>query len=122
MFKKLIRNKKAQQTAEYALLIALVVAAVIAMQTYAQRAIQARIKGASDYLASETGTLGNVNQYEPYYLRSQYAVSRTDTTIDIHTNATIERQLDTQRTRESGGFQQSGFNAKTWQGGSGFND
>ena len=35
MFKKLMKNKKAQQTAEYALLISLVVAAIIAMQTYA---------------------------------------------------------------------------------------
>lgn len=122
MFKKLIRNKKAQQTAEYALLIALVVAAVIAMQTYAQRAIQARIKGASDYLASETSTLGDVNQYEPYYLRSQYEVDRADTTTDIHTNETIRRELDTTRTRLTGGFQKSGFCATSWQGGAGFDD
>jgi uncharacterized protein (UPF0333 family) len=120
MFKKLIRNKKAQQTAEYALLIALVVAAVIAMQTYAQRAIQARIKGASDYLADETSALGTTNQYEPYYLTSQYTVTRSDATTDIHTNQTIRRELDTIRNRAEGGFQASSYNYQTWGAGAGF--
>ena len=70
MFKTLLKNKKAQNTAEYALLIALVVAGVIAMQTYAQRALQARVRDASLYLTNQTSTLGTTNQYEPYYLSS----------------------------------------------------
>ena len=41
MLRQLFKNKKAQNTAEYALLIALVIAGVVAMQTYAQRALQA---------------------------------------------------------------------------------
>ena len=49
MFRKLIKNKKAQNTAEYAILISLVVAGIIAMQTYAQRALQARVRDASTY-------------------------------------------------------------------------
>jgi len=120
MFKKLIRNKKAQQTAEYALLIALVVAAVIAMQTYAQRAIQARIKGASDWLADETSELGRVNQYEPYYLESIYETTREDTTFDKHTNLTIRRELDNTSNRAKFGYQVSKFNTSTWDAGVGF--
>jgi hypothetical protein len=95
------------------------VAAVIAMQTYAQRAIQARIKGASDFLATQTSSLGNTNQYEPYYLTSQYQVARSDATTDIHTNLTIRRELDTIRNRRSG-FQESNFNYQTWGAGVGF--
>ena len=72
MFKKLLKSKLAQTTAEYALLIALVVAAVIAMQTYAQRAIQARIRGAAAYMVNQTNALGNVVQYEPYYTEISY--------------------------------------------------
>lgn len=83
MFKRLIKNKKAQQTAEYALLISLVVAAVIAMQTYAQRTIQARIRDASQYMATQTGSLGSTNQYEPYYLETDYDVQRDDSTIEV---------------------------------------
>lgn len=83
MFKKLLKNKKAQQTAEYALLISLVVAAVIAMQTYAQRTIQARIRDASKYLSDQTSALGNSKQYEPYYMKQSYDVSRQDQTSEL---------------------------------------
>ena len=72
MLRNFLKNRKAQNTAEYALLIALVVAGVIAMQTYAQRAMQARIHDASTYMTTSTGNIGNSYQYEPYYLQSNY--------------------------------------------------
>ena len=78
MFKKLIKNKKAQNTAEYAILISLVVAGIIAMQTYAQRALQARVRDAGQYLAAQTSELGTVNQYEPYYLSTDYTITRNE--------------------------------------------
>lgn len=65
---KILRNRKAQNTAEYAILIALVIGGVVAMQTYAQRALQGRIRSAArDYLGGNTSELGNTGQYEPYY-------------------------------------------------------
>lgn len=76
MLRKLRKAIKGQSTAEYALLIALVVAAVIAMQTFAKRAIQARIFDASKFMVNETSELGSTVQYEPYYLSSEYAVTR----------------------------------------------
>jgi len=113
MFKKLIKNKKAQQTAEYALLISLVVAAVIAMQTYAQRTIQARIRDASVYLATETSEIGSTNQYEPYYLETDYTVVRDDIVRDTQTGTGINTRIEldklTNRTRGSGGFQVSAY-------------
>jgi len=75
MLRNFLKNKKAQNTAEYALLIALVVAGVIAMQTYAQRALQARIHDASIYMENSTSTIGSSTQYEPYYMQSNYQVS-----------------------------------------------
>lgn len=113
MFKKLIKNKKAQQTAEYALLIALVVAAVIAMQTYAQRTIQGRIRDAGDYLSTQTSALGTTDQYEPYYLTTDYNVYRDDLTkkARYETGAADEARdtLDrlSNRTRAAGGSQVS---------------
>ena len=77
MFKKLIKNKKAQNTAEYAILISLVVAGIVAMQTYAQRALQARVRDAAQFMSnSGNGILGNAQQYEPYYLNTQYENTR----------------------------------------------
>lgn len=114
MFKKLIRNKKAQQTAEYALLISLVVAAVIAMQTYAQRTIQARIRDASGYLTTQTSALGKTNQYEPYYLDSKYTVVRLDDTQNLQSQRANNSGLfkldsTTNRIRRAGGAQNSSY-------------
>ena len=64
-------NKKGQNTAEYAVLIGLVVAATIAMQTYVKRSMQAGVKFAVDKAGKSEGTA----QYEPYYMQSSYDVS-----------------------------------------------
>jgi len=87
---RLFRNKKAQSTAEYAILIGLVIAAVVGMQTYVKRGIQGRYKDASDQSVkaledhqdywNDIGAKQGVelsNQYEPEGLS---AVS-TSTTV-----------------------------------------
>ncbi len=116
MFKRLLKNKKAQQTAEYALLIALVVAAVIAMQTYAQRAIQGRIRDAAAYLTDQTSALGTTNQYEPYYLTTEYDVVRDEETKDVlgkrsDKSTMIHMDQITNRTRARG-FQASEYDTQ----------
>ena len=109
MFKKLMRNKKAQNTAEYAILISLVVAGIIAMQTYAQRALQARVRDAGQYLASQTVDLGTTVQYEPYYLTTNYVVTRNESETQVLDNTTTRQETDTTRTRGQGGFQESSY-------------
>ena len=109
MFKKLVKNRKAQNTAEYALLIALVVAAIIAMQTYAQRALQARIRDAGQYLTDQSSGLGTTSQYEPYYLNSAYNVERqSDETQLLGTNQ-VEMVTSTNTFRIVGGRQRSDY-------------
>lgn len=85
---KVLRNKKAQNTAEYAILIALVVGAVVAMQSYVQRGLQARTRGTSLYMKDQiseamrnndgdmAASIGNTGQYNPYYLDQQYETTR----------------------------------------------
>jgi uncharacterized membrane protein len=109
MFKKLMKNKKAQNTAEYAILISLVVAGIIAMQTYAQRALQARVRGAAQYLEQQTTDLGTTVQYEPYYLSTNYEVIRNEEETQRLDNQTIRQETDSERTRAEGGFQQSTY-------------
>ena len=110
MFKKLMKNKKAQNTAEYAILISLVVAGIIAMQTYAQRALQARVRDAGIYLQTEAG-FGTTTQYEPYYLTTNYEVTRNEEETQRLDNETISHETDSTRTRGDGGFQESSYNA-----------
>jgi len=85
---RLLRNKKAQNTAEYAILIALIIGVFSAMQIYIRRGLQAKIKGGADNIPGivlgQTGgeadknLLGNATQYEPYYIREgAYDMSTT---------------------------------------------
>lgn len=109
MFRKLNKNRKGQNTAEYALLISLVVAAIIAMQTYAQRTLQARVRDASQYLTAQTSGIGTTNQYEPYYLQSQYDVTRNSTTTDLLGVNLAGKDETSNRVRANQGFQSSEY-------------
>jgi len=76
MFKRL--SKRAQTIAEYAILIAIVVGAVVAMQIYIKRGMQGRVKDVVDYTGDAMfATQANGSnfgfssgQYEPYYSNS----------------------------------------------------
>jgi len=110
MFKKLMKNKKAQNTAEYAILISLVVAGIIAMQTYAQRALQARVRDAAQYLVTQTTDMGDgVEQYEPYYLTTAYNVVRNEDETQYLDNQTTKQVTNSTRKRESRGYQESTY-------------
>jgi len=118
MFKTLLKNKKAQNTAEYALLIALVIAGVIAMQTYAQRALQARVRDTVKFTATKISDqvpgFGNTLQYEPNYLQSQYAVARDqDETVSSELGGETTSNGGTNRSREAAGFQSATYNGVT---------
>ena len=116
MLRKLLKNKKAQNTAEYAILISLVVAGIIAMQTYAQRALQGKVRDAAQYMTTRTTELGNTVQYEPYYLSTDYNVLRDDDLTQVLDNQTTA-QYDTQtRKRMKDGFQESTYNATKYKG------
>lgn len=100
MFRRL--GRKAQTTAEYAILIALVVGAIVAMQVYVRRGIQGRIKNAMDH-TGVSDSVGNTTfnftneQYEPYYLSSdtQSSSARTQNEL-LGTGGVVGRSLGEQ--------------------------
>lgn len=69
---RLLKNKKAQQTAEYAILMAFVIAAAMAIQTYVKRGLQAKVRDSVIKCTADTSFLGGTSQYEPYYLKSDF--------------------------------------------------
>ena len=112
---KLLRNKKAQNTAEYALLFAVVIGAFSVMQMYMRRGINARVKDGVNnipgiVLGQQGTTLDGVaasklfttdpngfrNQYEPYYVRGG-SVNMTTQTSEGTETGTIK---DTGGTRD----------------------
>jgi len=78
------RKNLGQSTAEYAIVIGLVLAAATAMQIYVKRGIQAKIKGVVDY---QPDTMFTTGQYEP-----DYSASVMDTTRKAKENVLTNEQ------------------------------
>lgn len=100
-------NKRAQSTAEYAIIIALVVGAVVAMQVYVRRGIQGRIKDVVDHVADSTDTQANDlfsnQQYEPYYATGTGTTNQNVTdTESLKEGGAVSRKTSgtTEATRE----------------------
>ncbi|MDD3296160.1 MAG: hypothetical protein PHU64_02250 [Candidatus Omnitrophica bacterium] len=72
----LIKLKKAQATAEYAILFAIVISAAMGVQTYVKRALQARMYDAANDFVNNTN--GTTFQWE--------GVSGSKTTTDQYSN------------------------------------
>ncbi|MFQ5680499.1 MAG: hypothetical protein ACE5GG_00365 [Candidatus Omnitrophota bacterium] len=74
--------RKGQNTAEYAIVLGLVIAVAIGMRTYVQRGLQGKSKDVVDGLATQTADSGlgdfalssdnRYKQFEPYYLDSNF--------------------------------------------------
>lgn len=59
-------KQKAQSLTEYALILSVVLAAIIGMEVYIKRAVQARVKDLTDVLiTSQDGHLDNINPVTP---------------------------------------------------------
>ncbi len=105
---RLFKNRKGQNTAEYAIVIGLVVAAAIAMQTYIKRGIQAKVKDGTDVMTSVTGdtgggTLATTGQYEPYYMSTNFDVTRgTASKDEAATGGGVTRTLTKEDTSRTG--------------------
>jgi len=115
IFRKILKSKKAQSTAEYAIMIALVIGAVVAMQTYVKRGLQGRLFDAVTYLANAGsnvlvgGRQNSTLQYEPDYMASNFTTTKSDDMSFI---------MDNETTRQSGSTNTSrgGSQNVTWNG------
>jgi hypothetical protein len=97
-------NKRAQTTAEYIIVLGLIVAVVVGMQTYIKRAFNSRIKDAVDFV-DQGGQASQVvqftgGQYEPYYLSSSFDSARSSTdTENLGQAGAVNRTVNESSTR-----------------------
>lgn len=90
-------RKKGQSTLEYAVIIAVVVAALVAVQTYVKRGLQGRLRQASDDIGE---------QFSPGYTTSKRKASSTVTSEETvvggrrPTTKTTSKQEQTTKTKE----------------------
>jgi len=79
---------RGQSLTELAVLIAAISAAILGMQLYLQRSLQARYKGGMDYFFSNLQGSGvSINrQYEPYYWGANRSVTKSANTLQGYPN------------------------------------
>lgn len=66
-----------QYLTEYAVVLTVSIAAIVGVQIYVQRSLQARFKQGVDYSLSQgTQTNLSIRQYEPYYAGSEMTETR----------------------------------------------
>lgn len=105
-----MRSKRGQSTAEYAILIGVVIAAVVGMQVYVKRGLQGKVKDVTDNVGfglRDAGYTALTSQYEPYYAKSDFTVSqgRTETT-DVQAGYKVKRTVDRDETLRTGSSSQ----------------
>ncbi|MDP2940615.1 MAG: hypothetical protein Q8O13_11200 [Candidatus Omnitrophota bacterium] len=105
-------RKRGQSTAEYAVLIGLVIAAAVGMRIYVERGLKARTHGAMEYLTKETNAIDGSTfnrQYEPYYMNQQYEVTQNaQDRTKLREGQKVEVTANAKTTRATGGFSEYG--------------
>ena len=104
-------NRKGQNTAEYAILIAVVIGAIIAMQLYVKRGLQGKVRDVTDNVGAgllDAGYTKVTNQYEPYYNTNNYTVGQDQSVNEQYqTGGLVARNSQSEKTTREG-FSKSG--------------
>lgn len=103
---------RGQSAAEYAIVFSVVVAALIGMQIYVKRGLNARLRDGSDnastLVAAKLGVAGgqdqrDIQQYEPYYADSDYKVSQfADREDKVNPGGVVSRAVTKDQTTRTG--------------------
>lgn len=89
------RRVSGQSTAEYAIVIGLVIAAALAMQVYVRRGIQGKMKDATDF-NDPAASMMVTQQYEPNYQTTTDMVSTRvgDETAETYKGGGVKRTIE----------------------------
>ena len=105
---RLLRSRKAQNTAEYAIMIAIVIGAFSVMQIYLKRGMQAKVRAGMDSIPGivevEAGTniFGAEQQYEPLTSSDMTTVSSEGKETATVTESGGMRDLTNATTKRTG--------------------
>ncbi len=87
-------NRRAQSTVEYAILIAVVVGALLAMQIYMKRGVQGKLRSATDDIGE---------QFSPSAYKAKFTTVQKSATSDtLHAGAQVAGESKSQTTSSDG--------------------
>jgi len=100
------RTSRGQSTAEYVILVSIVIASAVAMQTYVKRGLQGKVKDVTDNVGfglKDAGFGALTSQYEPYYASSDFVVTQGQTTkTNVGEGHTVIRDVARDVTQRTG--------------------
>lgn len=110
-------NKRGQNTAEYAILIALVIGAAVAMQTYVKGGLQGRVRDAIDHTGMTGRSIGDTtfnftaDKYEPDYTTSQSQIATERSANEsLGARGSVTRSDVIEDTKvKAGGYEHTGY-------------
>ncbi|MBL7081311.1 MAG: hypothetical protein ISS44_01920 [Candidatus Omnitrophica bacterium] len=98
---------KGQSTLEYAILIAVIVAGLIAMQVYLKRGYQGRLRSSVDDIGE---------QYSPGYTTSEYTTVRESSMRDtVKEGVTRSELLEPEKVTRTGSETVADFDSEYWK-------
>ena len=100
-----MHSRSGQSMAEYAIVLTVVIAAIVAMQLYVKRGLQGKVKDVTDNVGSGLASQGisNTNQYEPYYASSKYDVTQAQKSQEqYNTGGKVFRNTQQEETTRTG--------------------
>lgn len=123
-------SKRGQNTAEYAVLLALVIGAAVGIQTYVKRGVQGRLHDASKQFTDELNTGSNqtdwialrstaltapaplVPQYEPDFINSKSSrvTTKDKVTSTMQKGGKLTRSFDSGIAQAGGDYQETTYN------------
>ena len=116
-----MQDRRGQSTAEYAILIGVVIAAAIGMQLFWNRGLKAKWFNVMEHYTQETGggVLQNpISQYEPYYNVSKFDVNQNRKSSDEYQLGGAVARTGIEETTRRTGFSSSEVDVKQddgWQ-------
>ena len=100
-----IRNRNAQSTLEYAILIGVIVAGLIGMQVYLKRGYQGKLRASADDMGDQFSA-----GYSTYSYKTTSKTNSTEQVKDEITTTTINNQ----ETTKTGNENTPGFDKEYW--------
>ena len=71
------KTRRGQSMAEYAIVLTVVITAIVAMEIYVKRGLQAKVKDVTDDIGLGLSTTTKTKQYEPYYAQSNFKTDQS---------------------------------------------
>ena len=97
------RNRRGQSMAEYAIVLTVVIGAIVAMQLYVKRGLQAKVRDVTDDVGGGLTTTKHTSQYEPYYASSAMNTKQNQQGSEAYqTGGTVARKTDQEETFRTG--------------------